>query len=114
MGMDSRDIEKKPHPTIHPLSALLLMVIDGLWSFVEWTAVTWLVTIPLSFLAVFLPILLIQKAFNGDSPKKAVAIASFLGVLAAVPTPVTGTVAGLAVLTLAGIRSFGHKRERDQ
>ncbi len=111
--MDSRDIEKRPHTTIHPLSALLLMVIDGLWSFVEWTALTWFLTIPLSFLAVFVPTLLIQKVFNGDPPGKAGAIAAFLGVLAAVPTPVTGTVAGLAVLTLAGIRSFSHKRERE-
>jgi hypothetical protein len=111
--MSSHDTEDRPRTTIHPLSAILLMVIDGLWSLIDWAALSWVVTIPLSFLAVFLPSLLIQKAFNGDSLGRASAIAAFLGVLAAVPTPVTGTVAGLAVLSLAGIRSFKRKRERE-
>ena len=111
--MDSHHPEAHPRTTIHPLSALLLMVIDGLWSLVDWAALAWLVTIPLSFLAVFLPVWLIQKSFNGDPPGKASAIAAFLGVLAAVPTPVTGTVAGVVVLSLAGIRSFARRRERE-
>ena len=110
----STDIPSKlsdpPHnaekPLIHPLSALLLMVIDALWTLADWAAAAWLVTIPLSFLAVAVPTYLIQKHVQRDRTGRSLAVASFLGALAAIPTPITGTAVGAIVLALAGLRSL--------
>lgn len=95
-------------PWIHPLSAVLLMVVDSLWTLADWAAAFWFITIPLSFVAVAFPTLLIQKCLNRDSFLRAMAVAGFLGVLAAVPTPIMGTAAGAFVLALAGWRRFHH------
>jgi hypothetical protein len=91
---------------IHPLSAVLLIAVDGLWTLVDWAAIAWIVTIPLSFLAVCLPVYMIQRHLQGTNTGKSMAIASFLGVLAAIPTPISGTLAGGIVLAMAGIRSL--------
>lgn len=91
---------------IHPLSAALLIAVDSLWTFADWAVLAWLVTIPLSFLAVFLPSFLIQKHFKKDPAGKSAAVAAFLGVLAAIPTPITGTMVGTLALALAGFRSL--------
>ena len=94
---------------IHPLSAALLIAVDSLWTIADWAVLAWLVTIPLSFLAVFLPSLLIQKHFRKDSLGKSAAVAAFLGVLAAIPTPITGTMVGTLALALAGFRTLRSK-----
>lgn len=91
---------------IHPLSAALLIAVDSLWTFADWAVLAWMVTIPLSFLAVFLPSFLIQKHFRKDPAGKSAAVAAFLGVLAAIPTPITGTMVGTMALALAGLRSL--------
>ena len=91
---------------IHPISAVLLVAIDSLWTFADWAAVAWIVTIPLSFFAVAIPTYLIQKHIKKDPGGKSLAVASLLGVLAAVPTPITGTVVGAIALGLAGLRSL--------
>ena len=91
---------------IHPLSAALLIAVDSLWTFADWAVLAWMVTIPLSFLAVFLPSFLIQKHFKKDPAGKSAAVAAFLGVLAAIPTPITGTMVGTLALALAGFRSL--------
>jgi hypothetical protein len=96
-------------PLIHPLSALLLVAIDGLWTLADWAAIAWAVTIPLSFLAVFLPTLLIQRFMKKDPAGKSMAVAAALGVLAAVPTPITGTTVGAFALGLAGFRFLRSK-----
>jgi hypothetical protein len=91
---------------IHPVSALLLVIIDSLWTLADWAAIAWIVTIPLSFFAVAVPSFFIQKYVKKDPPGKSLAVASLLGVLAAVPTPITGTVVGAIALGLAGLRSL--------
>jgi hypothetical protein len=91
---------------IHPLSAALLIAVDSLWTIADWAVLAWPVTIPLSFAAVYLPSLLIQKHFKKDSIGRSAAIAAFLGVLAAIPTPITGTMVGTLALALAGFRSL--------
>lgn len=93
-------------PPIHPLSAVILIVVDGLWMLEEWVVLLWAITIPLSFLFVFVPTWLIQRYVKGDSRGKASAYAAFLAILAAVPTPVTGTVAGALALAWAGLGRF--------
>jgi hypothetical protein len=94
---------------IHPLSAALLIAVDSLWTLADWAAIAWPVTIPLSFLAVFVPSMLIQKFFKKDSTGRSAAVAAFLGVLAAIPTPITGTMVGTLALALAGFRSLRSK-----
>ncbi len=96
----------RSRPLIHPVSAVLLLVIDGLWTFADWAALAWAITIPLSFLAVSLPVYAIQRHVNRDGGGKSLAIAAALGMLAAVPTPVTGTFVGTVILLLAGLRSL--------
>ena len=88
----------------HPLAAALLLVIDNLWNFADWAVIDWIFTIPLSFITVFVPTLLIQHRKQGDGWGKAIAKAVFLGVVAAVPFSVTGTPVGLALLAWAGLK----------
>ncbi len=91
---------------IHPLSAGLLIAVDSLWALADWAVLAWIVSIPLSFLAVCIPAYLIQKHVNGDPGGRSLALGSLLGVLAAVPTPIAGTVVGAIVLAMAGFRSL--------
>ncbi len=95
-------------PPIHALSALILVAVDNLWNLAEWAVVDWIVTIPLSFVTVFVPVFLIQKALKRDSNARALAFAILLGVLAAIPTSITGTPVGLGLLAWTGLgRLFG-------
>ena len=94
----------RDRPAIHPLAAVLLVIVDNLWLLADWAALLWVVTIPLCFLVVSIPSYLIQKHMNGDTTGRALAIGSLLGVLAAVPLSITGTTAGLIVLGYAGFR----------
>lgn len=98
--------EQRAKSLIHPLAALLLMVIDALWTMADWATMAWIFTIPLSFFAVFLPTFFIQKHMNNDSGGKAMAVSAFLGILAAVPTPIMGTTVGAIALGLSGLRSL--------
>jgi len=88
---------------IHPAAAILLIVVDNLWNFADWAVIAWIVTIPLSFLSVFIPTFFLQKALRKDSPGRALGYALLLGVVAAVPTSVTGTPVGLALLAWTGL-----------
>lgn len=88
---------------IHPLAATLLIVVDSLWMLADWNVLTWILTIPLSFISVFVPATLIQRFLHGNSTGKALAFGAFLGVLAAVPTPILSTPAGLVALAWAGL-----------
>lgn len=97
-------------PLIHPFSALLLIVVDALWTVPDMAAIAWIVTIPACFFAVAIPVFLIQKLMKRDSAGKAFGVAAVLGVLAAVPTPIMGTAIGAIALGLAGLRSLEGKR----
>ena len=96
---------------IHALSALTLVAVDSLWALFDLAPPIWIIAIPLCFLAVFVPCLLIQKFLKGDSTGRALAFSTLLAVLAAIPTPVTGTPVGLALLAWTGIgRLLGRGR----
>ncbi len=92
------------HAPFHPLAATLLLLVDNLWNLADWAVIAWIITIPLSFLTVFLPTFYIQRQRGGDSVGKAFLKALFLGVVAAVPTSITGTPIGLILLAWAGIQ----------
>jgi hypothetical protein len=98
---------------IHALSALILIAVDSLWAIFDWVPPVWIVAIPLCFLAVAVPCFLVQKFLKGDSTGRALAFAAVLGVLAAIPTPITGTSVGIAVLAWSGLgRFFSRHPER--
>jgi hypothetical protein len=95
-------------PPVHPLAALLLVVVDNLWNLSEWVVIDWIITIPLSFLTVFVPAFAIQKFIKRDRAGRALGLALLLGALAAIPTSITGTPVGLALLAWTGLnRLFG-------
>ncbi|MBA4148885.1 MAG: hypothetical protein H0X66_12285 [Verrucomicrobia bacterium] len=99
-----------PPSPIHPLAAVMLLVIDNLWNLADWAALLWTITIPLSFLSVFVPTFLVQRFLKNDAVGRALALAVVLGVLAAVPTSITGTPAGLALLAWAGLNRLTGKK----
>ena len=92
-----------PDGPVHPLAAALLVFVDNLWMLADWNAVTWVLTIPLSFCSVALTTVFIQRFLHRDGWGKALGKGCLLGVLAGVPLSVTGTPVDIALLTWAGI-----------
>ena len=93
---------------IHALSALILVAVDSLWLPVDLLPPIILVAIPACFIAVFVPTYLVQRHLKHDSQARALTFATILAVLAAIPTPVTGTPIGLGLLAWTGLgRIFG-------
>jgi hypothetical protein len=93
---------------IHALSALILVAVDSLWAVFDWMPPVWIVAIPGCFAAVFVPTFLIQKHLKHDSNGRAATFATILAVLAAIPTPITGTPVGLGLLAWTGLgKIFG-------
>ena len=88
---------------IHALSATILVAVDSLWAVFDWAPPIWIVAMPLCFVAVFVPTFLIQKHLKRDSLARALTFASLLAVLAAIPTPITGTPVGLGLLAWTGL-----------
>ena len=74
-----------------------------MWALFDWLPPVWLIAIPGCFAAVFFPTFLIQKHLKKDSNGRALTFAAILGVLAAIPTFVTGTPVGLALLAWTGL-----------
>ncbi len=100
-------------PPIHPLSALLLVVVDNLWLMPEFLVIDWVITIPLCFITVLVPTLLIQKLIKKQAFGTAFGYALLLAVIAAVPTSLLGTPLGAAMLAWFGIsKLWSSNRER--
>ncbi len=105
-AVTSRSPAARPHaggPPIHPLAALLLLVVDNLWLLPEFVVIDWVVTIPLCFITVFVPTLLIQKLVKKQGVGTAFGYALLMAVIAAVPTSLLGTPLGAAMLAWFGI-----------
>lgn len=96
-------------PPVHPLAALILLVVDNLWNLAEWAVVTWVVTIPAAFLSVFVPTLILHRRSLGQSKARALGWATLLGLIAAVPFSVGGTAIGAALLAWLGIQRLGRQ-----
>ena len=80
----------------------------------EWAAFLWLITIPLTFTLTAVPIYFIQRHLNDDKNQKAFVIAGVCGFLAALPTPIMGTVAGAGFLVAAGLKKISnHENEKN-
>ena len=90
-------------PPIHALSALILVAVDSLWAVFDWLPPVWILAIPACFAAVFVPTFLVQKHLKKDTTGRALTFATILGVLAAIPMPITGTPVGLGLLAWTGL-----------
>jgi hypothetical protein len=96
---------------IHALSALVLVAVDSLWAVFDFVPPIWLVAIPGCFMACFVPVYLIQRHLRNDTPHRALAIATLLAVLAAIPTPISGTPIGVGLLAWTGLgKLFGKQK----
>ena len=109
----SRPEEKSGSPPVHPLSALLLLVVDNMWNMGDWAPFAWIVTIPLAFLSVFFPGLFLQRYANHDGWGKSTGKAMMLAALAAVPTSIAGTPVGVAFLAWAGLDKWRSGKLKD-
>lgn len=90
----------------HPLSGAVILSVDwlafGLDLFSGFAALA-LVSL-LSFALTFYAVLSIQRRLRGDAPGPAL-LKALLGALAAgAPFPVAGTLVGVAILSLSGLR----------
>ena len=94
---------------IHALSALILVAVDSLWAVFDWVPPVWVVAIPGCFAAVFVPTYLIQRHLKNDTRGRALTYATILAVLAAIPTPITGTPVGLGLLAWTGLGKLFHR-----
>jgi hypothetical protein len=97
------------HAPIHALSALVLVAVDSLWAIFDWVPPVWIVAIPFCFFATFIPTFLIQKHLKKDASGRALTFATLLAVLAAIPTPITGTPVGLGLLAWTGLGKLFNK-----
>ena len=97
---------------IHALSALILVAVDSLWIPGEFLMPAWIVAIPACFAAVFVPTYLIQRHLKNDSKARALTFATMLAVLAAIPTPITGTLVGLGLLAWTGLGKILGRRPK--
>jgi hypothetical protein len=102
-GPPSRPLSVADGPPIHALAALILVAVDSLWAVFDWLPPVWIVAVPACFLAVFVPTYLIQRHLKQDSRGRALTFAMILGVLAGIPTFVTGTPVGLGLLAWTGL-----------
>lgn len=98
---------------IHPLSALLVIVLDYLWTPIEGGAVmtgVGIVAVPLLITVIAAlaatGVLLIQRFTAHDGWGTAFSKAFIMAVLAAIPFPIMSTVVGGVLLAWAGISAL--------
>jgi hypothetical protein len=96
---------------LHPTSGLLILAVD--WFFFAPEAMTAeaaaIVTAPLAFLITTAGVFWIQRKRNGDTFGSALLKALLGGVLAGIPTPISGTIFGTFVLVLSGLSSWNQR-----
>jgi hypothetical protein len=112
-----------PMPPLHIFSSLVTLALDWVWFMVELPA-----SVSIAFLPALLPLSLVLGAidfaavtvvqhFLADEPwGKAAAKGLVMGILAAVPYPVFGTIIGAPLAAWAGVREVqkllpGHREE---
>lgn len=97
---------------LHPMSGLLVLGVDWILFAPEAATaeVAAIVTSPFAFVIVTTGVYLIQRRRNGDARGAALLKALLGGFLAAVPTPITGTVFGTLVLVLSGLSNWNRDK----
>lgn len=101
-----------PEPPYHPLSAVTIIVLDGVWGVPEIVATVSIVGLPtvpvlmvLSAVTAIVIVSLIQRVLGKESQGMAIVKGVVAGVIVGIPYPFMGTVFGAILLAWAG----GHK-----
>lgn len=108
-----------PPSPVHPLSSLVTIVLDLLWTGTELGATLSIVAAPgiiplicTCAAACFFSVTLIQHYVDHDAWGPAIAKAIAMGIMAGVPYPVVGTSAGSVLLGWAGVHKIeSHVRQ---
>ena len=100
----SRSIPPAP---IHPLAALVTIVLDNLFALPEIAGPElWIITIPLVGGAGFVATTLVQRYLAKDSWGESIAKGLVMGIIAGVPISVPGTAVGGVLLAWAGLHEW--------
>lgn len=109
--MENKELEisgNKNTNLIHPISALVTIFVDLIFFGVD--AATLGLDLPVSvtaaFVITFVSVILIQLKLSKNNFIQSLTKAFILGVLAAVPTPIAGTLIGTLILAAAGIKKL--------
>ena len=98
---------------IHGLGALVTLTLDWLWLGVELPATLTgpglLLVSMISGVICTAAVTLIQRYLAGEAWGAAGAKGLAMGILAGVPYPITGTIAGLPLLAWSGLDSLSHE-----
>jgi len=96
---------------LHPLSGLLLMVVDDFFWGVETLTLELAlpISVVLSFGITLIAVTLTQKFLGRDGWGRSLAKAFFCAVLAGIPMGIMGTAVGGFILMAAGLSHFGRK-----
>jgi hypothetical protein len=96
-----------PAPPIHPLAALVTIVLDGVFGVIEIfdPLILLFTSLGLGFLG-FLSTTFVQRFLANDSWGAAVAKGMAMGIVAGVPYPVTGTAVGVPLLAWSGLHQW--------
>jgi hypothetical protein len=98
---------------LHPASGVLILAVDWFFfgpEFVTAEAAA-IITCPLAFIVTTIGVCWIQRRKHGDSRKAALVKGFIGGVLAGIPTSISGTIFGTAVLVLSGLSNWRQRRE---
>lgn len=99
-------------PRVHPVSAVMVLLLDNL--FFGANALTGGAATPLVCATVFMVtsvgVFTTQKVLAKDRFSSSLAKAMVLGAIAAIPTPISGTIVGASLLAMAGLRSGQNKQ----
>lgn len=110
---DYRQVEPEPNAVpfansrtfYHPASGVVILGLD--WLAFGTDALTGFLALPemcvLAFMASFAPVLAIQLKWSKDATPAAIGKAFIGAFLVGLPTPITGTILGAAILALSGL-----------
>jgi len=114
--IDNNRLAEKPRSItagiriFHPVSGIIILLTDYLFFGGELLVITLPLACTLSFVICFILVFIVQRRKNGDGK-----VAAFLKALAgafvtALPTPISGTIVGMAILVLSGLREVNLPR----
>ncbi len=102
--MESKEIKSRPF--FHPASGLAILAIDWLFFGLEWEfgPVSLVFAGLAAFATCYIVVKRIQERWHGDDPKRARFKALIGATAAGIPLPIGGTVLGVFILTMSGLR----------
>jgi hypothetical protein len=101
-------IERRPvsAPPIHPMAALVTIVLDGVFTLPELDPLLIPIVSPIVGILGLAAVTLVQRYLAKDEWGPAVAKGLVMGIIAGVPYPVAGTAVGAPLLIWAGLHQW--------